>query len=447
MSKTKIFRNTAIALAVAGALPAAMATNGMILEGYGPISTGMGGASQAIDHGNAAMAQNPATLSLMEDGALLDVAVGLLGPKITASAGPMSADSSGTAYMMPAVGYTRKANGLSYGVGIYAVGGMGTEYDANSFLAAGTAQGVRSELGVGSLIVPVSYQVNPNLSVGGSLDFVWASMDLQMAIPLSSLSGMNPQPTGSLVTAFGSISTTPGVTAMRVDFSDGDKYTGAAKANGYRAKLGATYKVSSTLTVGGSYQGKTSLSDMQTASGSASLSAYMGSTQIFGDAGKITVQNFQWPAVTSIGAGWQATPALLVAADVKSIGWAEVMKAFNVRYDTTMGGGGSVSFSLPQNWKDQTVFSLGGAYKATSQLTLRAGLNLADNPIPDSYVNALFPATIKSHYTLGLGYDFNKTSSVNASLVTAPAVETTDANGVKVSHSQTNWQLMYSHRF
>ncbi len=440
MSKTKVFRNTAIALAVAGTLPAAMATNGMVLEGYGPISTGMGGASQAVDHGTAAMAQNPATLSMMEDGARLDVAVGVLGPKISASmSGQPAADSSGTAYMMPAIGYARKSGAITYGVGVYAVGGMGTEYGSNSFLAAGSGTGVRSELGVGSLIFPLSYQVNEKLAVGGSLDFVWATMDLQMAASGSQLGGLV---TGGSGTLYSNMSSLSSASWARVDFSDGDKYSGAAKANGYRAKIGATYKVSSALTVGGSYQAKTSLSDMQTAAGSAGITAQGG----FNDAGKITVVNFQWPSITSVGASWAASPAVLVAADVKSIGWAEVMKNFTMRYDSTQMGG-SVTFALPQNWKDQTVFSLGGAWKTTTQLTLRAGVNIADNPIPDSNVNALFPATIKSHYTLGAGYDFNKTSAVNFSYVMAPEVSTTDANGVTVKHSQSNWQLMYSHRF
>ena len=446
MSKTKVFRNTAIALAVAGPMTAAMATNGMVLEGYGPISTAMGGASQAFDHGTAAMAQNPATLSMMEDGARLDVAVGMLGPKITASmSGQPAADSSGTAYMMPAIGYARKSGAYTYGVGVYAVGGMGTEYDKNSFMGVNTGQGARSELGVGSLIFPLSYQVNPNFAIGGSLDFVWATMDLQMAARSSAFQMVS---SGGLVTGmssgFGTALGSYTFDAGRIDFSDGDKYSGAAKANGYRAKIGATYKVSSTLTVGGSYQGKTSLSDMQTANGSASISLYNGGAQQMTMAGKITVQNFQWPSVTSVGAAWQATPTVLVAADVKSIGWAEVMKSFNMRFDA---GSDYATFSLPQNWKDQTVVSFGGAYKATTQLTLRAGLNIADNPIPDSYVNALFPATIKTHYTLGAGYDFNKVSAVNFSYVMAPEVSTTDANGVTVKHAQSNWQLMYSHRF
>ncbi|NIQ10933.1 MAG: hypothetical protein GWO23_15260, partial [Gammaproteobacteria bacterium] len=62
---------------------AAHATNGMNLEGYGPIATGMGGASMAYDNGTAAMMNNPATLGLMDDGSRLDVALGNLSPDIT----------------------------------------------------------------------------------------------------------------------------------------------------------------------------------------------------------------------------------------------------------------------------------------------------------------------------------------------------------------------------
>lgn len=57
----------------------ALATNGMLMEGYGPIATGLGGAAQAIDNGTAAMAMNPATLSLMPTRARHDAALGMLG--------------------------------------------------------------------------------------------------------------------------------------------------------------------------------------------------------------------------------------------------------------------------------------------------------------------------------------------------------------------------------
>ena len=106
----KFFCHTPLCLLLFAATTA-QATNGMLMEGYGPISVGMGGASQAIDHGNAAMAQNPATLGMMQDGSSrLDVAFGILGPDVTSSvpALGLTADSGGTSYLMPAFGYVQR---------------------------------------------------------------------------------------------------------------------------------------------------------------------------------------------------------------------------------------------------------------------------------------------------------------------------------------------------
>jgi len=433
----KIFYLTPLcALLAAGS---AHATNGMLMEGYGPISTGMGGASQAIDHGNAGMAQNPATLGMIEDGtARLDVAFGILGPDVKSSMMGMEAKSGGTSYLMPAFGYTRRSGALTYGLGMFAQGGMGTEYDATTFLTAGTGLPVRSELGVGNVIFPVAYQVNPNLTVGATFKFLWASLDMQMAGTVGTLSPIVTGGSGNLAMGF---ATAPAGTPARVAFSDENDFTGAAKATGFGAALGATYRVNKDVVLGTSYQFKSAIDDMETSASTASMSM-PGMT----DFGQITVIDFQMPSVFAVGASWQANPSLLLAADLKYIGWADSMKSFRMRYDSSMGNG-SVSFAMPQNWKDQTVLNLGMAWKANEALTLRAGLNLADNPVPDADVNPLFPAIVKNHVSLGLGYKLSPAGDFNMSVTMAPKVTVTTPQGIDISHAQTNWQFMYSHRF
>ncbi|MDO9242838.1 MAG: outer membrane protein transport protein, partial [Rhodocyclaceae bacterium] len=179
-------------LAVAGLSSSAFATNGMNMEGYGPIATGMGGASMAYDNGTAGLANNPATISMMKSGtARFDIAVGGLHPDVNARmTGMPDAKSGGDAYYMPAVGYVRKDGKLTYGVGVFAQGGMGTEYAADSFMAAGSGTDARSELGVGRLIFPLAYDVSPDFTVGGSVDFVWATLDMKMAASTAQLAGM-----------------------------------------------------------------------------------------------------------------------------------------------------------------------------------------------------------------------------------------------------------------
>ena len=434
-----LFQLTPLAALCLAGLPA-LATNGMLMEGYGPVATGMGGAAQAVDHGTAAMAQNPATLALMGASSRHDAAFGILGPRVASSmAGMGSAESSGKSYVMPAFGYARRSGNITYGFGLFAQGGMGTDYGADSFLAMGSGQGVRSELGVGSLLFPLAWQATPDLAFGMTVDLMWSGLDMRMAASGAQLGGLVTGASGNLAAALPALGGAPWA---RVDFSNNSDFTGAARSTGWGAKLGMVYKAAPGVVLGASYRMKSSLKDMKTGADKASLSATGG----FVDNGRITVEDFQWPAMTSLGAAWQATPALLVAADVKRIAWADVMKDFKLRYDSA-GMGGSVSFALPQNWKDQTVTSLGLAYAVGQQLTLRGGFNHADNPIPDALVNPLFPATVKTHYTFGAGWRFSATGELNASLTYAPTSTVTNGMGVVVTHKQTNLQFMYSRQF
>lgn len=434
-----LFRLTVTAACCAAAGPA-LATNGMNMEGYGPVSTGMGGASQAIEHGTAAMAQNPATLALMSPGMRLDLALGVLGPKVASTmTGFPTASSGGTSYTMPAVGFARRQGALTYGVGVFAQGGMGTEYAANTFMAGGSGSPVRSELGVGRFLFPVAYQVTPNLAIGATVDYMWAGLDMRMAATGAQLGGMVTGATGNLAMALPALGGAPWA---RIDFSNSSDFSGAARSTGWAGKIGAVFSATQDLKLGLSYHFESNLRDMKTKATGASMSAFGG----FMDNGRITVVDFQWPATTALGVAWQATPALLVAADVKRIQWSDVMQNFRLRYDSA-GMGGSVSFALPQNWDDQTVFNIGVAYAVNSQLTIRAGANLGDNPVPAAFVHPLFPATVEKHWTMGLGYKFSPVSEFNGSVTVVPTTTVTNGMGVTVTHKQTNVQLMYSHRF
>lgn len=429
--------NSVAAAVLALTIPlAAHATNGMQLEGYGPIAAGMGGVSMALNNGVAASANNPATLGLMSTTARLDLAIGHLGPDVQLSAGPMTSKSGGTSYTMPAFGYARRSGDWVYGLGVFAQGGMGTEYGADSFMAMGSGRAVRSELGVGRAILPVAYKVTQQLTVGGSVDLVWSTLDLRMAASGAQLGQMVTGASGNLAQALPALGGAPWA---RIDFSDNSQYSGEAWSRGWAAKLGFHYKLSDELTVGGAWHSRTHLSDMKTSPGGASMSAMGG----FSDSGSLRVLDFQMPSQLTLGFAWTAAPGLTVAMDVKRIGWKGVMDQLRMRYDSA-GLGGSVSFGLPQQWKDQTVTALGLAWAASSSLTLRAGFNQGSNPIPSAYVNPLFPATVEKHYTAGFTLKVGESSEFSAALSKAPAARVVSGGGVGISHAQLNGQLMYS---
>jgi long-chain fatty acid transport protein len=372
----------AVGLAVPGA---AMATNGMIMEGYGPIAAGMGGASMAYDNGSAAMANNPATLGLMADGSRVDVMLGFVGPDVKTPMGTSEAD----AFYMPAAGYVRKQGKLAYGAGIYGQGGMGTEY----------ANGDMAQVSVGRVIFPVAYAVNDRLNIGGSVDVVWAGMDL-----VADLNPLNP--------------------GKEINFKDDSDFTGEAKGYSLAAKLGFTYKLNDAFTLGGVYQTAGNLPDLKD--------------------GGYRVEGFDMPPVVGLGLAWQANRQLMIAADVKDVMWGSSMNTVTIQ--TPM-----MPVPFQQDWDDQLVLALGLSYKFDQALTGRIGYNYGKNPIPDTFVNYLWPAIMEDHYTAGFGYAFSKQSELNFALSVAPEVSVTGTgpmnNGMVIEHSQVNWQLMYSHKF
>jgi len=461
----------------AGAIPQlALATNGMNMEGYGATALAMGGASMAYDNGTAAMMNNPATLAMMDEGSNLDLALGFIGPQVNSSAGGTASRSSADMFGGPAFGWIRKQNSLLFGIGMYGQGGMGTEYGSDSILSNPAGQAVspalvnRSEVSVGRVIFPLAYDVNPNLKIGGSLDYVWAGMDMKMAVKgasfLQMAGGTSPMASasGGMINSFvgnvmPALDPANPVNWGYFDFSNQNDYTGQAVGTGYAGKIGFTYKLGSKTTIGATYHSRTRLSDLEAKDATVSFNVNFGgggpANQLIPVAGKMTVKDFQWPETYGIGIAYEASEKWLLAADYKRINWAAVMKNFQMEFSPAGNTGMAAAFNgLPmtvvfyQDWEDQHVLMLGAAYRMSDALTLRAGLNMANNPVPDTYLNALFPATIKNHITAGFGYAIGKQSHLDMAFSYAPEVSATSGvTGVTTSHEQYNGQLVYSTHF
>lgn len=457
-----------------------LATNGMNMEGYGPVAAAMGGASMAYDNGSAAMMNNPATIGLMDEGDRLELFFGFLGPDVESEAAGMKAKSGGTAYYMPAIGFLRKRANLTYGIGMYGQGGMGTEYGSSSFMSLGAGLENRTELSVGRIIAPLSFNVNDRLTVGGSVDFVWAGLDMRMAMSEGQFADLaNPMAqnigtaSGSLVNSFGTMYEPFGGSGVNqlnyayFDFSNGSRFSGKARGYGVAGKIGAAYQVNDRLTLGASYHTETKLGDMETDQAVVRMNVNANFGAGYQDydipvAGKIKVKDFQWPSTYGIGAAFQATAKLLLVADIKRINWADTMQSFRMLFSADAaqanplaGGfaGQELDANLYQRWDDQTVYQIGGAYQVNKQFMLRAGYNHGDNPVPNSYLNALFPAIVEDHITAGFGYGFNAAQSIDFSLQRALETSATNpGNGttipaVTTTHSQTSFQFIYSHKF
>ena len=485
-------RLLAIAVSAALAAPmAAYATNGMNLDGYGPIAAGMGGASMAYDNGTAAMMNNPATIGMGDEGNRLDVAIGVLGPDVNAEGfgGAMKWSSESDMFLMPAVGWTKKSGDITYGAGGFAQGGMGARFSdgiannmvlmGGAYAAAGgtitdaTSQGQvsgwdeMSEVGVMRILFPVSKQINEQLNVGGSLDYVRAGMDLKMTMPGAMMSDMmfGTQAAGvidgSMIDTVGAMFNPACNVGDMCDlyggyfnFADTGPYTGEAVGAGFAAKIGFTFKANDKLTVGGTYHTKTAMGDLE-GSATVEMAVQMnmgagGQDMVLPIKGDISVNNFQWPATMALGVAFQANDKLMLVADVKQIQWADVMKEFSMTFKATDGGmfdGLVMNADMYQEWEDQTVIQLGGAYDLNGKTTLRAGYNTSSNPVPDDRMHYLFPAVSETAYTFGVGQKLDDSSSVDFAYNYVTENTGGDSAMLEASMSQSNWQLMYSKKF
>lgn len=476
MNPPLLHRCAALGLAAILTSPLA-ATNGMNLEGYGPVATALGGASLAYDNGTAGLINNPATLGLMPGRARLDVAFGVLGPDIQATSPATSpnifnvpanqrANSTANAFYMPAFGYTRRSGDWVYGLGVMGQGGMGCEYHPDTWRGLGFNLPARTEVSVGRVVVPVAYRVNERLQIAATADFIWAGMDLQMAmsgpqffdlvLPTSQRFG---RAGGSLVNSFGQmLQTLPAGSSVDYalfNFANQNDFTGDARGYGYGGKVGLLYTASPALTLGLTYHTESQLEDMTTGKRALAFQLNVPGLGQMAQSltGKYRINNFQWPAMLGAGLAYRPAGRWMLVADLREIFWRDVLRDFQLNFtaDTSPANGPFAGQALDavlfQRWDNQAVVQLGAAFEATARLTLRLGANFSTNPVPGEFLNCLFPAIVQHHATAGFGWKFSDRSSVDFSTTYGFKVANTNGAGAKVEHRQLNGQVMYSFQF
>ncbi|ATE59617.1 OmpP1/FadL family transporter [Thauera sinica] len=449
-----------IVLGALGLAGPASATNVFRLEGYGAVSRAMGGTSAAHDTGSAALLANPATLGLGSGGSRLDLGIDLVTTshlEIENAATGETARSGhrdvASAYYAPQAGYVRRSGALTWGVGAYAGGGLGTEYGKNSFLSrtpGGIDTGLENSSRLLVLHIPLgmSYQVDDRLTVGGAIEAQWTGMNLGLLLgadQVASLIGRN-RARGSLVPALAGI---PGLEGAHFSFSRSSDVESGADAWGWGGRLGLTYRLSESTRIGAAYGFRSHMDDLE---GKARLTAVSSVAGQIALPGRIRIVDFQMPSTLTVGIAHQATENLLLAADVSHVGWKKVMKDIKVRY--AADGGGELAVELPQNYRDVTILSLGAAYRI-DRWTLRAGASIANQAIPDNTLFGVIPATPTRHLSAGFSYDFGRSNTLDfayshalrESLGNASEPNVSSGAPIRSTHAQDNFVLSYTHRF
>lgn len=375
-------RNVVLALAVAAtvAAPSAFATNGYFQHGYGIKAQGMAGAGVAYSQDALAAATNPAGMVMV--GNRWDAGLSVFQPNRdtsivgNGSLGTVSYDpNKDSEFFIPEFGYnTMLDSNSSFGVSVYGNGGMNTSYKTPIGLFGSTNAGV--DLMQVFIAPTMAWKFSGDHAVGISVNFAYQRFK---ATGLQNFDNATQ-------------STSPGNVTDR----------GYDDATGWGARVGWVGKMSPTVTLGATYQTETNMSKFD---------KYQG---LFAEQG-----NFDIPSTYAVGIAVKAGPATTVAFDIQEIKYTDSKAVSN-----PLGGdtGGALNNKLGANngagfgWEDITIFKLGVSHEMNPNLTVRAGWNHGDQPIPASqtFFNLLAPGVMEDHLTLGATWKLGKNEELSA---------------------------------
>ena len=375
----------AVLAAIAVPVTSAMATDGYFSHGAGMKAKGMGGASVTSTDNTFAGANNPATAAFA--GNRLEGGVDLFMPDRGMSrtgAGPLDAEvtSGSKTFFIPEMGFNKTINdSISAGITVYGNGGMNTDYAGGQInCGRGSANVLCGADGLGvdlmQLVVAptLAYKINSNHSVGISPLLVYQQFKAKGLQAFAPMSGAPDNVTN----------------------------TGTDSSSGFGVRLGYFGKINESISVGASYAPKIKMSKFD---------KYAG---LFANAG-----SFDIPENYTVGVGFQATPSVSVALDYQRINYSGVTSIGNPSTNRVpLGFAGGPGFG----WSDINVFKFGVQWQAMPALTLRAGLNIADNPIQsrDVSFNIIAPGVTTSHITLGGTYALSPTTELTVAYMHAP---------------------------
>ncbi|CAG0954053.1 Putative outer membrane protein [Methylophilaceae bacterium] len=374
------------------AMTNAHATDGYFAHGYGVKSQGAGGVGIALPQDALVIAANPAGLAWVGD--RLDIGATLFRPirsaEIEGSPAPVNGkyDGSDTKnFLIPELGYSRELNpDVTIGIAAYGNGGMNTDYKDGFPLFGNTRAGVDL---IQLFVTPtIAWKITPDQSIGISLNLAYQRFEAKglqnFANPVFSQSP--------------------------------DHVTNKGKDSSYGAGLhiGWFGQVTEALSLGAHYQTRTYMSEFD---------RYKG---LFAEQG-----DFDIPATYGAGFAFKATPALTLAGDVQRIRYSSVDSVGNSLsklLTAQLGNSKGAGFG----WEDATVYKLGVLYAHNEQLTLRAGYNHVDQPIPGSQTlfNTLAPAVVENHVTLGATWTFANKSALSFSYLHAFEHEVKGTNSI-----------------
>lgn len=183
-----------------------------------------------------------------------------------------------------------------------------------------------------------------------------------------------------------------------------------AQAYGAGFRLGAMWRLSDRLTLGAAYGSKV---DLPVESGRIEVDL---TAQGLGRVGyrDLKLDGLAQAQEVGLGLAYQATPSLLLAADIIWMDWSGALGTTTLRASEPDDSRAPrvLRTDSTQGWRDQLVFAVGGAYQPVEAVTLWAGYNYGRNPIPSRHLNPLLVNIAEHHLTAGAAWQVGEKARI-----------------------------------
>lgn len=369
--------------------PLLLKAQGFQVSLQGQKQQGMGGTGVASASDGAALYFNPGAASFLKQNSVSFGASPVISHAqyVDASSSAVAETSSPVSY--PFTGYVvlgKKSSKLKYGIAAYTPFGSTIDWQ-NGW----TGRFVLTHLQLFSVYIQptVSYKINDKLGIGAGFVYGIGKVNLQRDIPVSDNSGN-----------YGKAEL------------DGN-------ARGYGFNAGLYYKPSTNLSFGLTYHSQVNM-EMKKGTATFTVPASLASEFPSGDFSS----NLSLPNVITLGAAYNATKKLMLAAEVSMIGW----KCYDtLAFDYAKNTDALTDTKSARDYKNTEAYRLGAQYQVNNKLDVRAGIKYLVTPIKDGYVTPEIPDASHISYSAGLGYRFCSRFSADASF-TFENMKRTDTN-------------------
>ena len=363
-------------------------------QGAVSVGMGMGGIGKADDL--SAVYQNPAGLT-QSKGTQIFANIAGISPKANYTrTGFASVDSKDD--LIPVPGFVissdfGKWENLVLALGVNAQFGLRSEYDP-----LGPQRYISTNISLTTIYAGpyAAWQVSPNFSIGGGIQYVHASAEIgQKANYGGILYMMAAQQNPAM--ADPSWNENPTLDG-KVDITDGTDQTVAGN-------IGLLWKASEALKIGLTWRSGVELdleADVKLIVPEMVTQMSGGFIQSLNTTGKTTLS---LPQIIGAGVAFKATDNLELIADVNWNNWSVYE---NIDFDFKDDTAYFPDSENPREWEDTWTFRLGGEYMLKERIALRAGYLFDQSPIPDKSIGPELPTNDRHGLTAGFGYTWDK---------------------------------------